>query len=51
MGFASLLALIIVCTTGGLLIRNLWRNWRQADRDWRIAQTDARYARTHRIQP
>ena len=50
MGAAYLLALIIVCTTTGLLIRDLWRTWKQADREWRLARADERWARQHRIE-
>lgn len=49
MGFLFLLSLAIVATWFVVLIRDLWRTYKKADREWRLAKADERFAREHRI--
>lgn len=50
MGAAYLLVLAMVCTVGGLLIRELWHTWREADREYVLAKADEKFAREHRVR-
>lgn len=49
MGAATEAAIVIVSTIFGLGIRDLWRNYKAADRAYQLARADERFARRHRF--